>query len=767
MKKIIKKFWGVAFVVVLLSTLLVGAIPQAAAGQLSFTYANLPGGLIGGVAANLQSITSPGTTILDYAVAQDGLTIYAATTGAVFKQYKSLNAGRSWIPLFIAVGFVPTFVAVAPDNPNIVAYVDQAAFKVAISKNGGVSFSVSDALQSRAGTAAANVTDVAIAPQAVVEGNLGSLVAVSGSNGTGATLYYYLMNYTGEFSVWKEAMDDAPINGANINATADTAFNTVAFSPAFSGSWVAYLTGDDAAHNVFFHVLSFNSLRFDTGIGAFPLYNAANTKLVTTAAHSVDRANIVFDPGYVAVDETTRLVYFSLSYVLNTAGAIFRVSDNAGPLISANLAPGAVSIWSIALNSSGTVLVAAAGASSATWTMQTPASPLAFFVASRVVKRSGGGNIDGISTTTDFQTIAFASTGVVLARGSTSGAFALSIDNGYTFNDISMVNAILTNIDAHAVAPDGVQRYVVTDDAAQTSVFYWDGTYWERTLTLNNVDGFVAKASPNNFSILYVADKTTGIIRYTATAGTVNWLQRTSPVPVTALVDIEVQDDTSLWVATNVAAGGAVTRLTNTGYEWPVGPPYYNVLFAGSTVSSLTLVGPDKVIAGGANGRIAYTNGGVVWVTTLPALNFASPAYATATDLATGSIIYATTSNAADGAIYLWTIGSSVQWGSFGTAFPVYTNPTIGGPAAAHASTGIFIYDGCLYYSAANVTNTSIARAFLPAFNLPDLGEFATVTDIAHVGNAAPDSLQFSTDPALPGNKLWYTDSLGVAGLDQ
>ncbi|MHB8104430.1 MAG: beta propeller repeat protein, partial [Dehalococcoidales bacterium] len=195
MKRVFKKFWGVIFVVVLLSTLLVGAVPQATAGELSFTYANLPGGLVGGVfgglAVNLQSICANTTTIRDFAVAGDGLTIYAATNVGPLK---STNAGRTWVPLFIDLTFITDFVAVAPDNPNIVAYVNQAARTVAISKDGGVSFSVSDRLRSRAGTLAANVTDVAIAQKAIIEGNLVSLVAVTGENGTGAALYYYPMN---------------------------------------------------------------------------------------------------------------------------------------------------------------------------------------------------------------------------------------------------------------------------------------------------------------------------------------------------------------------------------------------------------------------------------------------------------------------------------------------------------------------------------------------------------------------------------------------
>ena len=143
MKKIIKKFWGVAFVVVLLSTLFVAAIPQASASTLGYSKATLPRSAVVGITAN-------NTVIYEFVVGYDNTTIYAATSNGALK---SVNAGRTWANLtalnFNLLSATPfgdgsctdnsLFVAVAPDDVNYVAFMDQASGNVSLSKDGGMS----------------------------------------------------------------------------------------------------------------------------------------------------------------------------------------------------------------------------------------------------------------------------------------------------------------------------------------------------------------------------------------------------------------------------------------------------------------------------------------------------------------------------------------------------------------------------------------------------------------------------------------------------
>lgn len=801
MKKIFRKFWGVGLAVALLGTLMIST-PTAQAAITGYyspvaSYANLPGGLIGGVAANLQNICANTTRINDFAVAGDGKTMYAATTttaGGPFETtcgaLKSTDGGRTWSQLFIENSF--TFntdrVAVAPDDPDIVAYLDITNKGVAVSINGGATFSVtSGILTSNLGGDAANVTAIAIAPKTTIEGNVVSIIAVTGSStlhphSAGAALYYYTLNSTGMFAIWRDAMSDAPIAGQNYNAVADTVFNAIAFTPSFAGNFIAYVIGNNAAHQANLHVVSFNNNQWDTGVASFSQYNAANcaifanvTPAIAMPGHVITRSNIVFDPDYSLDDEMTRNACISFGFAGAELGYVIRLRDNAMPvftLLSNNTMTGPTptpAIWGLALNSDGSKLVAAAANSSTTWTLSnslTVSSAMAIWTPSRTVKRSGGGSVTGVSGG-DRMVIVYGAKGLFLSRaGNQEGAFALSTDDGYTFNDISLVRTTLSIIDDHAVATDGIKRYVVSH-AGHTSVFYWDGTYWERVLTLFNNNGCIIKASPNNFNVVYLAEKPTGIILYSDTSGTVNWQARTSPVPVSSMADMEIQDDTILWVATNVAAGGAVTKLSNTGTIWPTGPPYYNVLYPGVNVNSITLVGPDKVIAGYNDGHIAYTNNGMTWDKSLLALPYANSVWGTAADLANGSIIYATTSNTSDQSVWTWTIGTSSQWGSpvNGPGTPVFSL----GLGGNYSSQDIAIYSGCLYYIAANVNSTVIARALMPALNRPNIDEYGIIISgspgvgITYASaTRQPDVLKFSADPSSPGNKIWFTDAYGA-----
>lgn len=833
MKKIIKRFWGVAFVVVLLTTMLVGAIPQASADELDFGFANLPGGKIGGLAANPQSICANSTKIYDFAVANDGTTIYAASNTSVNGAFntkcgalKSTNGGRTWSQLTIDSNFyfMTNRVAVAPDDPNIVAYLDIQHLKVAVSINGGATFSVSPVVASAGGVPAANVTAIAIAPKAVVQNALVSLVAVTGQTSasgggaqhSGAALYYYPLNSTGTFATWSDAMVDYPFNIGtfNFNATSDTIFNAIAFTPSFAQNFIAYLIGNNASNEANLHVVSFNNNQWDTGVaGNFPLYTLANcaifTKTNLTPGRQIFKCSIVLDPTYSLDDESTRNACISFGFIGPENGYVIQLKDYAIPAFKAiNNASMTVvdpAIWSLTLNSDGSKLVAAGANTSATWTLSSPLSAAttnvtAVWTPTRTVKRSGGGYVQG-TVGTDRMVVQYSGANLFLSRyGTTSGAFALSTLDGLVYNDISLVRTSLTILRDQAVAANGVQRYVVATDNVSadlpaghyiTSLFFWDGTYWTRVFTLGPGAGlsgtagdhnYILQASPKTFACVYLADKQTANIYHSSDAGTFNWKIATSPVPTNGLQDMVVQDDTTLWVATYVTGqGGAVTRLTDYGNIWPSGPPYYLILFSQVGVFNLTLAGPDKVIATFNNGKVAYTNGGTTWSKIPIAVPGAVGAFATATDLTSGSVIYAT--NNSTGAanygnnIYGWKIGTDVQWGNpitgasdscFPFAADVTNAATVGvwNRNGVH-SYGLEIYGGCLYLLSANNTRTDLTRALLPAFGLYDLGLFQLQEVLVGgssvcTGNVSPNAMKFSADASgLVGNKIWFIDSNG------
>lgn len=807
MKKIIKRFWGVALAIVLLSSMLISVIP-ASAGTLSWGYANLPGGTIGPLkATNPNSIFAPTywssflgpCVIYDIAVASDGKTIYAATS---FGGFKTTNGGRTWSDLFTHPFWslfgmdstklmATTRVAVAPDNANLVVFLNTASNTFALSSAGGSNLYVGP-VTDYAGNNATAITDVDICPKTTIHGQSVNLVLVTGTTASGAALFY--LNYGVDFSGWDECLTGR-YAGAAENQTFDdhftagaTRFVTVKHSPNFARDYVAYLVGDNGTAPSM-DIVSFNSNQFNSGVPSYQYYPDAGVVLDANApATYLDMADIVFDPNFLAGNEESRFTYISLDFHTTGAylGGLYRVTDNAMPVVTWNLVSNgnalitptaAASVWSISINADGSMLAAAAGYYSTTWTVTgLKGNPTAIApVPSRLVKRSGGGANEGFSSTSDNQIIAFAADGVVLARSGTySGAFALSRDNGYTYNDIGMLNFIATDINDHAVNANGVERYVVASGNLSatgnaTSVFYWDGTYWERTLTIKNTapNGYLIGASPNNFNVLYLANMTTAMIRYTSTAGRVNWLERTSPVPTTGLADMAVQDDATLWVATQVDGNGCVTKLSETGNIWPTGPPYFNAVFGTiyhEAISTITLISPNNLVAGGLTGHVAYSMfGGAFWMPLTATVPSSGPVHATADSVGTGGTIYAVGST--DNNIYTWVIGTSLAW--YDQVDPVISDTQV--------PKDLQIYNGAMYYCSTNGDTSYLGRALMPALDETDVSEWgfsqirysATDPFTQSVTSWTPDPLKFSLDATLGyGNKIWVTDALGCDAAD-
>ncbi len=349
-----------------------------------------------------------------------------------------------------------------------------------------------------------------------------------------------------------------------------------------------------------------------------------------------------------------------------------------------------------------------------------------------------------------------------------------------------MVNFIETWINDHVVnAATGVERYVVASGNLSATgnatcrlllgrhVLGESSHYQKYTSraheTDSGFDSYIAGASPNNFNVLYLANMSTAMIRYTATAGRLNWLERTCPTPFTSgLADMAVQDDATLWVATQVSGIGCVTRLSETGNIWPTGPPYFNAVFGGGVVAqqirTLTLVSPNNLVAGGAIGGVAYTMfGGAFWMPIIPAVPGDGTVHATAASLNSGDIIYATNTGSSE--IWIWVIGTSLGWSN-----DLYPGST-GMAAMGQVAQDLAIYNGAMYYVACNATQSWLGRALMPALNVPNSSEWAfdTITyygtdpQVESVMSWQPDVLKFSVDAALgSGNKLWLTDASGA-----
>ncbi|MCK4863457.1 MAG: hypothetical protein KAS25_04125, partial [Dehalococcoidales bacterium] len=191
MKKVIKKYWGIGLIIVLVSSLFISAAPVSAADPLNWEFkVDSPSGAVWGLA--------PGTNILDYDV--NGGTMYAAlgtylvqTTGFGVWTNITSRLPAAGVGDVVELNDIDTvdFVAMAPDDANVVVAVDATAngtsnAAVAISINGGASFTTMNFV----GTATTTLYGVEVSP--VVTGGI-RYIAVFGSDTAtnDPVLYYY------------------------------------------------------------------------------------------------------------------------------------------------------------------------------------------------------------------------------------------------------------------------------------------------------------------------------------------------------------------------------------------------------------------------------------------------------------------------------------------------------------------------------------------------------------------------------------------------
>jgi hypothetical protein len=786
MNKIIKKFWGVAIVAILLSTLFVAAPASAVCPP----YVALPTATAGSPIG----ITAIGTTVYDYAVAPTNQNlIWAATSDNALM---SSDQGRTWSHIYTgsASGDDATqLVCIAPDDSNVIVYVSNltpaadALRTVKITMNGGLNWFDLETPENLAGLDVYRIWDIDISETFTdLYGYSYRYIGVAGQSGnvSGNAAFYYIKFGAYATSAWRDAVVDAtpPLTTGDqgyTNTTGDKAFVAVKFSPHFKTDNIAYLMSTNGTA-VDMHVISLNiAHRWNTQVSGYNIFGYSDDGVaVTTVTGSypfVAKGQLIFAPDFNGVfydPSYPRICYWSVAGSTSGGGyGVFKEDINGIPLSTPT---DTVASWSIALNPAGTVLIAGRA-----YTNQTPGGGLGL-----IMKRIGFGNVafGGIDDALAKLTVFYAGTNLLCASQGDQNAFSLSLDNGKTWNDISLVNTSMRYIDDFAVEAAGIKTYIVShgysDDSVSgnnyaASVWYWDGTYWERVyLRADTVSEgapvpthrYIIKASPDNFGVVYLGDAGAagaGTIYYSPDYGKESWRQRTAPLAGTILKDLEIVDDANLYAATNVGSTGYVCPLTFSGQYWNASD-YIPVFGAGTTIFSITLVSDDSVVAGGASaGKVAYTTTGGNTPPEWTVLNGALPAgnvVCEALSLAAGSTVYATSTLPGYAAIYTYVLGSSLSVWTAGHASIL----AAASPTTAY-SLGLLIYGTgigqSLYYLSGNGSGatavTALERAFLPP------GTFwCTLLNCTMWGASTPDAIKGTgSDPV---STLWFTDRYGM-----
>jgi len=709
MKSKITKIWGVGLTLVLATTMLLFPLP-ASAGTLSWGAETIP--------STSGKVLVAGGNVTDLAVSGDGGVIYAAAGTSTI--YRSSNGGESWtdITAVAKIATVPTqlnvdLIAVAPDDENYVAVAGSANSTVYITSDAGANW---DSLGAALGSGA--MADLAISMAKSGK----HYVATAGDDGSSvAQISYYKIGAVG--AAWTITTTGDKGSGWT---TGDLA-GAVAFSPNFaSDEMMVAISGNASANSIDFQIFSFDQTEWnaDAGFTAYP----ENLRVDAVTYTSFTGASIALSPDYLGSDDSMRLAFVGITVDGGASSAgknssLQRLEDDDAKVLKEK-----VHIYSVDYD--GTNLVAGRRDNT---TVYRSADPLASSpsVSGSAGLKSPGGVQDTV--------VAFAGSDVVAGTTGDESAFAVSENDGKTFNDISLIDTTLDTLSDVAVSPDGSNVYMSTANGTDDLSLWRYASRWERVLSVENntvdISDVIIRTAPDDMDTVYVADAGGSTIYYSTDAGQNKWHTRIS---TETIVDLAVETDGN--VAYVASALGYVSKSTNSGFTWA--SKKSSKLTGG--ISMLTSLGEDLLLAGSDDGKAAYSKDGNVSWSKIADDMTSGKVQVAAEGLDEGDLVVAGVNTVSDH-LYRWDWDDE-EWDE------------IADVPSSFGTYGIALNGGVLYSISANTTDSKLARSLNPTADDPS---WNTVNSAAETFKAAPSALRVSVSDATV--KLWALDTTAGA----
>jgi len=677
MKTKISKILGVGLTIIMLASLMILAAP-ASASTLSWGAETVMNST-----STYKNTLASGLDIVD--LAANGDVVYAATSVNATPLYKSTDGGVKWSGLENSTYFPPstqgsvTAVAVAPDDPDVVAIIISDN-QIEYSTNGGASWT-----DLNIPVAGMTCNAIDIAPGTT------RYVAVGGSVGGAAALY-----------TMKLAMAQSWTSRYGTGATAtQTGIHAVKYSPNYStDKAIAVVSGNATS-------ATFQLFRYELGdyewnrsidylADADSAWTGGLVLTPTTAiAGSLAAADIALPSTFLANDEGERVAFVAVAGT-TSGGGVMRITD----IVQKDFQtwsggnPGAIS--SVAYNDDGT-LFAGSYTSNTAYQYLSPMASTPKATRVNTLKQPGGAS-DVI--------IALSGDTVVAGTTGDESAIALSIDDGYAYNDVALIDTDEDVYDDFAINADGSKIYIAThntDDGAglyDTSVWLKTKilgvTRWLRVLNVKNSDNSTAGAAA--YMVRLAPDDDTAV--YLSSTGTQNmWVSKNSgmeswkSIPNSKVTDVQdfVVADADTVYALDSAAGQGVSKSTNAGASWgSTKEPIESV-----TPYSIALAPNGDIFYGGTGGRVAFSKDG-------------GATFSRMVDF--GNVV-----NAGRGAVVTFDDGyadNNIIYVGIGTAVKRKTATTSTAPASTRGATtyeitGIGQANGIVYVITGNATQNS------------------------------------------------------------
>jgi hypothetical protein len=573
MKNKITRLLGIGLTIAVLTSLLVAPFPASAGTHAWGAETNaLP------VPKTEDYIlATAGGNIADMAV--NGDTMYIAVNGTTSANYtlKSTDGGATWSSLHRTTSYpsqqtnpqdahpqkgFPKLVAVAPDNPDVVCIVS-VNNTVYYSSNGGNKWS-----NMGIPTSASAVADIDISAESG-----GAYYLAAGGNTT-----------AGVAALWILKLDIAQSWANRWSATdtpaSQTVMPAVKFSPNFSvDKIVMCVTGSTTTApygntDAYFNVYRDGGTGYRQWNGGIDYYEAADwgsgIQLDTGTGSQdlvgqVERAEISTPTTYLGTEAGERIAFVALAgESTGGGGGVVRLVDAYAKHFQTWAAGTEGPCSSIAYHDDGKLLAGDMD-SNQVYVCLSPMATSPKFERLNTYKGPGGVNMTQVAWSGD--------TAVATADGDES-AFAISTDDGYSFNDISMIDTELDVYTDVAVNADGTKVYLATaetsaDDIGGTAdVSVWcKASTWKRVLLSRNVQTanmmFLLRVAPEDDSAIYVAYGASQNMCISKNSGMETW--KNLPCrKVTTIQDLAVESADKAFAIDTAGA----SKTTNAGASW-------------------------------------------------------------------------------------------------------------------------------------------------------------------------------------------------------
>jgi hypothetical protein len=299
---------------------------------------------------------------------------------------------------------------------------------------------------------------------------------------------------------------------------------------------------------------------------------------------------IALPSSFTGTSEGDRLAFVS------AAGAVsdtFRITDNYPKSFVTWNSGDEGPIDSLAYSDSGKLLAGSMGINQV-YRCLAPMSGTPTFERLNYQKQPGG-----IASSTTNTYVGWVGTKAVAATTGDESAFAMSTDDGNSFNDTSLIDTLMNAMDDVAVSADGATVYLSTHDTSgDASVWQKTGTTWVRVFMLVSASNpvLLLRVAPEDAKTIYVGEKGTKVIFVSKNSGNNLWSE-IDCYPLAALQDFTVQAANTVYAIDTASC----SKTTDGGASWSATVP---INVAGWDIA---LTPNNNILVGGSDGYISFS----------------------------------------------------------------------------------------------------------------------------------------------------------------